>query len=264
MIFLKDSDEIEKMRAAGAIVAEALSETVASVMPGCTTRDLDIIAESVILRYGATPSFKGYRGYPCATCIAVNEEVVHGIPGTRVLREGDIVGIDLGAMLSGFHADSAVTVPVGNVSHEARRLLRVAREALFAGIQMARPAAHLTDISHAIQYYIERHGYSVVRDLVGHGIGRNMHEEPQVPNFGDPGRGPNLQPGITLAIEPMVNLGGYQVEILEDGWTVVTKDRSLSAHFEHTIAVTVNGPDILTLRRDETIPKVASFALSHT
>jgi len=255
MITLKTEDEIEKMRAAGRVVAAAMTELAASMVPGeTTTFDLDKLAEAVIRGHGAIPSFKGYKGYPNATCIAVNEEVVHGIPGPRPLRDGDIVGIDLGAILDGYHADSAITVPVGRVSPEAQKLLRVTREALFAGIQMAVAGNHLTDISYAIQDYVEGHSFSVVRDLVGHGIGRAMHEDPQVPNFGRPGRGPLLEVGMTLAIEPMVNAGGYQVETLQDGWTIVTKDRSLSAHFEHTVAITEKGPDILTLLPGEAIP----------
>lgn len=253
MITLKTREEIEKMRAAGRVVAAALTELAGSVVPGETTLGLDRLAEAVIRGHGAIPSFKGYKGYPNATCIAVNEEVVHGIPGPRALEEGDIVGIDLGAILDGYHADSAITVPVGKASPEAQSLLKVTREALFVGIRMAVDGNHLTDVSNAIQRYVESHQFSVVRELVGHGIGRAMHEEPQVPNFGKPGRGPRLEAGMTLAIEPMVNAGGYEVETLRDGWTIVTKDRSLSAHFEHTVAVMENGPDILTLRPGETI-----------
>ena len=255
MIILKSADEIEKMRAAGKVVAIALTEVAASIVPGkTTTADLDTLAEDVICRHGAIPSFKGYKGYPNATCLAINDEVVHGIPGPRRLKEGDIVGVDLGAILDGYHGDSAITVPVGRVSAEADRLIRITREALFAGIRMARVGHHLTDISHAIQEYAEKHGYSVVRDLVGHGIGREMHEDPQVPNFGRPGRGLRLKEGMTLAIEPMVNAGGYQVETMPNRWTIVTKDGSLSAHFEHTVAITKRGPEILTLRPGETIP----------
>lgn len=255
MITRKSRDEIEKMRAAGRVVASALKQLAESIVPGkTTTADMDALAEEIILRHGAIPSFKGYKGYPNATCIAINHEVVHGIPGPRLLQEGDIVGIDLGAILDGYHADSAITVPVGEVSPEAERLMKVTREALFAGIRMARAGNRLTDISHAIQEYVERHHYSVVRDLVGHGIGTSMHEEPQVPNFGRPGRGPRLEVGMTLAIEPMVNAGSPQVETLRDGWTIVTRDGSLSAHFEHTVAVTERGPDILTLRPGEIAP----------
>ncbi len=255
MIILKSGDEIEKMRAASKVVAVALTELVASIVPGqTTTADLDRLAEAVLSRYGAIPSFRGYKGYPNATCIAMNEEVVHGIPGSRRLEEGDIVGVDLGAIVDGYHGDSAITVPVGKVSEEAERLIEATRGALFVGIRMARIGNRLTDISHAIQAHVEKHGFSVVQDLVGHGIGRDMHEEPQVPNFGRPGRGPYLEEGMTLAIEPMVNAGGSEIKTLQDGWTVVTKDGSISAHFEHTVAITKDGPDILTLRPGETIP----------
>jgi methionyl aminopeptidase len=252
MIKIKTPEEVEKMRVAGQVVARTIEALVSSIVPGKTrTIDLDTLAEKVIAEHGGIPSFKGYRGYPSSVCVAINEEVVHGIPGNRAILDGDIVGIDIGAIVDGYHGDSAVTVPVGAVSDEARRLLRIAREALFRGIAQAKAGNRLQDVSHAIQEYAERHGYSVVRDLVGHGIGSEMHEEPQVPNFGKPGRGPVLKRGMTLAIEPMVNAGGYAVEQLEDRWTVVTKDRSLSAHFEHTVAVTDKEPDILTLRRDE-------------
>jgi len=254
MITLKTREEIEKMRAAGRVVAVTLAQVTASIIPGkTTTQDLDKLAESLIRQHGAVPSFKGYKGYPKSTCIAVNEEVVHGIPGSRVLREGDIVGIDLGAILHGWHGDAAITVPVGRVCEKAKQLLETTRNALYAGIRQARPGNHLTDISYAIQEYVESRGFSVVRDLVGHGIGRDMHEEPQVPNFGRPGRGPRLEVGMTLAIEPMVNVGGFRVETQRDGWTIVTKDRSLSAHFEHTVAIAETGPDILTLLPGESI-----------
>lgn len=255
MIVLKSQDEIEKMRVAGGVVAVALTELVASIVPGKTrTMDLDQLAEEILESHGAIPSFKGYKGYPNATCISVDEEVVHGIPGPRVLEEGSIVGIDLGAIVDGYHGDSAVTVPIGKVSAEAERLLTVARQSLFAGIRKAKVGNRLTDISNAIQTHAEAYGYSVVRDLVGHGIGREMHEEPQVPNFGKPGRGPELREGMTLAIEPMVNDGGHQVETLRDGWTIVTRDGGLSAHFEHTVAVLRSGPAVLTLRPGETPP----------
>lgn len=253
MIILKSNAEIEKMRAAGSVVAAALVAIRESIVPGkTTTADLDRLAEEFLESSGAIPSFKGYRGYPTVLCVAVNEEVVHGIPGPKVLNEGDIIGVDLGAIVDGYHGDSAITIPIGEVSSEAARLLKVARGSLFSGIRQARVGNRLTDISNAIQQYAESHGYSVVRDLVGHGIGRDLHEDPQVPNFGRPGRGPRLEAGMTLAIEPMVNLGGHQVEGLPDRWTVVTRDRRLSAHFEHTVAVTKSGPDILTLQDGET------------
>ncbi|HET6455676.1 MAG TPA: type I methionyl aminopeptidase [Armatimonadota bacterium] len=255
MIILKSDIEIETMRAAGQIVAVALAEMAESIVPGkTTTADLDRLADEILARHEAIPSFKGYRGYPSATCLSINEEVVHGIPGVRVLEEGDIVGIDLGAVVDGYHGDSAITLPVGEVSREAQRLIRDTRGALFAGIRMARVGNRLGDVSHAIQVYAESRGYSVVRDLVGHGIGREMHEEPQVPNFGKAGRGPDLEEGMTLAIEPMLNAGRSQIETLADGWTIVTKDRRLSAHFEHTVAIRKDGPDILTLRPGETMP----------
>jgi methionyl aminopeptidase len=252
MIRPKTPEQIEKMFVAGQVVARTLELMEKSIVPGeTTTRDLDELAERFIIEQGAIPSFKGYRGYPSTACISINEEVVHGIPGERVIHSGDIVGIDIGAIVNGWHGDSAITVPVGKVSEDAERLLRVTRAALFMGIAEARVGNNLSDISHAIQKYAEQHGYSVVRDLVGHGIGSEMHEEPQVPNFGKPGQGPVLREGMTLAIEPMVNAGGYAIKYLADKWTVVTKDNSLSAHFEHTIAVTAAGPYIMTLRRNE-------------
>ncbi|MDH7481870.1 MAG: type I methionyl aminopeptidase [Armatimonadota bacterium] len=255
MIIIKTKQEIEKMRRAGRVVAAALTQLEASIIPNkTTTADLDKLAASILEKWNAAPSFKGYRGYPAVICVAVNEEVVHGIPGPRVLKEGDIVGIDIGAIVEGYHADSAITVGVGEISPLAAKLIRVTREALFCGIAKARVGNRLTDISAAIQEHAEKNNFSVVRDLVGHGIGRSMHEDPQVPNFGRPGRGPRLEEGMTLAIEPMLNAGGYQVESLQDQWTIVTKDRSLSAHFEHTVAVTSKGPDILTLREGEEIP----------
>lgn len=249
MIIRKTAAEIEKMRAAGALVARCLKQLAESIEPGkTTTLDVDVLAEQLINGFGAVSSFKNYRGYPNTVCVAVNEEVVHGIPRRRVLQAGDILGIDLGIILDGWHADAAVTVAVGGeASREAKNLLRVAREALYKGIDAAKAGRRISDVGHAIQSYVERRGYSVVRDLVGHGIGRSLHEEPQVPNFGKPGQGVRLEEGMTLAIEPMVNAGGFEVQTLSDKWTVVTKDRSLSAHFEHTVAIGKNGPDILTL-----------------
>lgn len=237
------------MRAAGQVVACCLRDIVSQIEPGkTTTRDIDVMAEELLKKYGARSSFKNYRGYPNTVCVAVNEEVVHGIPGSRILMPGDIVGIDLGAIVDGWHGDSAVTVPVGGVaSDEASRLLKIGREALYKGIEMARPGNRLSDIGHAIQKHVEKNGYSVVRELVGHGIGRQMHEDPHVPNYGTPGKGVRLEEGMTLAIEPMVNAGSYEVETLGDNWTVVTADRLLSVHFEHTVAIRKNGPDILTL-----------------
>jgi methionyl aminopeptidase len=211
-----------------------------------TTEELNALVDEYIRSKGAEASFKGYNGYPASICASVNEEVVHGIPGKKVLKEGDIISIDVGAHKGGFHGDAAVTVPVGRIGKEARRLLDVTRSALMKGIEMARPGNHLGDISHAIQREVEEHGYSVVRKLVGHGIGRRMHEDPQVPNYGSAGRGVLLREGMVLAIEPMVNAGGHDVRVLEDDWTVVTADGSLSAHFEHTVAIRNGGPDILT------------------
>ena len=249
MIIRKTPAEIEKMRVAGAAVARCIERIVERVEPGkTTTLDIDIMAEELIREHGGISSFKNYRGYPNTVCVAVNEEVVHGIPRDRILVPGDILGIDLGMIVNGWHGDAAVTIAVGGTaSKEATRLLRVTREALYKGIEQARPGRWLSDIGHAIQEHVERNGFSVVRDLVGHGIGRSMHEDPHVPNYGRPGRGARLEEGMTFAIEPMVNAGGHRVETLGDGWTIVSKDRSLSAHFEHTVAVRRDGPDILTL-----------------
>jgi methionyl aminopeptidase len=249
MITKKTPAQIEKMRAAGAVVARCLKEIAENIEPGkTTTLDIDKMAEELIEKYKATSSFKNYRGYPNTVCVAVNEEVVHGIPSDRALMPGDILGIDLGAIVDGWHGDSAITVAIGGkASAEAMRLLRVTREALYMGIEAARPGNRLSDIGHAIQSYVEKNGYSVVRDLVGHGIGRSMHEDPHVPNYGRPGKGVRLEEGMTLAIEPMVNIGSFEVETLGDSWTVVTRDGSLSAHFEHTVAIRKDGPDILTL-----------------
>ncbi len=237
------------MRAAGLVVAHCLREIAQRIEPGkTTTLDIDVMAEELILKYHAESSFRNYRGYPNTVCVAVNEEVVHGIPGMRVLLPGDIVGIDLGAIVDGWHGDAAITVAVGGIaSDEAKHLMKITKEALFKGIEQAKPGNRLSDIGHAIQKHAEKHGCSVVRDLVGHGIGKRLHEDPHVPNYGDPKTGIRLEEGMTLAIEPMVNIGGYEVETLGDSWTVVTRDRSLSAHFEHTVAIRRNGPDILTL-----------------
>ena len=245
-IILKSPQEIEKMRSSNRIVAEILQSVVAAVRPGARTRDLNALAEELLRKYKARSAFKGYNGYPAVLCTSVNEEVVHGIPSDRVLKEGDIVSLDFGAVWEDYYGDAAITVPVGSISAEARRLLRVTEEALGKAIEQARPGNHVGDISAAIQGYVESRGFSAVRDFVGHGIGRFMHERPQIPNFGFPGRGIRLKPGMTLAIEPMINAGGYGVEVLEDGWTAVTRDRSLSAHFEHSVAVTENGPYILS------------------
>jgi methionyl aminopeptidase len=246
MIILKSDQEIAYMREAGRIVAGALEELRKAVRPEITTQELDRIAEDFIRKAGATPAFKGYHGFPGSICASVNEEVVHGIPGLRKLKSGDTVSIDVGAVINGYYGDAAITLPVGDVDAEIIRLLEITEQSLYQGITKATSDHRLTDISHAVQSYAELHGFSVVRDYVGHGIGRNMHEDPQVPNFGIPSRGPRLKPGMTLAIEPMINAGTYEVETLSDGWTVVTRDRKRSAHFEHTIAITEHGPEILT------------------
>ncbi len=247
LVTLKTEAEVAIMRRAGAIVAEMLARTRAAVRPGVTTADLDKIAAQVLKEHGAVSSFKGYYGYPATICTSVNEEIVHGIPGPRRLREGDIIGIDAGAIVDGWHADAAVSVPVGKVGVEAEKLLRVTEEALRRGIAAARPGARLGDIGAAVQTHAEREGFSVVRNYVGHGIGRAMHEPPQVPNFGAPGTGRPISPGLCIAIEPMLNAGGAGTRLLDDGWTVVTADGSLSVHFEHTLAVTAEGPVVLTL-----------------
>jgi methionyl aminopeptidase len=245
-IILKSRQEIEKMRRSNLIVAEILEALKSEVRPGVTTRELDEKATALLAKTKGRPAFKGYNGYPAALCTSVNEEVVHGIPSDRVLREGDIVSLDFGVIFEDYFGDAAITLPVGRISSEAAELLRVAEEALKRAIEKARAGNRLQDISAAVQTEVENHGFSVVRDFVGHGIGRHLHEKPQIPNFGTAGRGVRLQAGMTLAIEPMINAGGYEVEILEDGWTAVTKDRSLSAHFEHSVAVTENGPYILS------------------
>jgi methionyl aminopeptidase len=248
MVTLKSEREIERMRASGKVVAEVLQALEAQVRPGMATAELDRLAESIIRAHeGARPAFKGYGGFPASICASVNEEVVHGIPSkSRTLEAGDIVGIDVGVLMDGYHADAARTFAVGPVTEETRRLLSVTQSALEAGIDAARPGARLGDVSAAIQNVAEAAGFSIVRDLVGHGIGQHLHEDPQVPNFGVEGRGLELEPGLVIAIEPMVNVGGSDVRTLEDAWTIVTIDGSLSAHFEHTVAITENGPDILT------------------
>lgn len=246
MIEVKNREQLDRMRSAGRIVAEVLEIMKEMVKPGVSTEELDEAAEEHIRSYGAVPAFKGYNGFPATLCTSINEEVVHGIPGLRALKNGDIISIDCGALYHGYYGDSAITLPVGDISEDNKRLLTVCDESLKLGIAQSWKGNRLFDISYAIQSYVERNGMSVVRDYVGHGIGTKMHEEPQLPNFGKPGRGPRLEVGMALAIEPMVNLGGYNVETLEDEWTVVTKDRRASAHFEHTIAITENGPEILT------------------
>ncbi len=246
MITIKSKQELAYMREAGRIVALAFAELKKAIEPGVTTGELDRLAQDFILAQGGRPAFLGLYGFPASICTSVNEEVVHGIPGLRKLENGDIISIDIGVEINGYFGDGAVTFPVGEISAEAKRLLQVTEEALYAGIARARVGYRLSDISHAIQEYVESRGFSVVRDYVGHGIGKSMHEEPQVPNFGRPGRGPRLRPGMTLAIEPMINAGTHEVCLCADNWTVVTKDAKLSAHFEHTVAVTDGEPEILT------------------
>jgi methionyl aminopeptidase len=249
VIVCRSAAELEKMRTAGRLVGEVLTELTSRIAPGVTTAELDEVAEARIRSAGAIPAFKGYHGYPATICASINEEVIHGIPsGRRVLNEGDIVSIDVGASLDGYFGDSAVTLAVGQVSENAATLLRVTEEALYKAIERVRPGARISDIGHAVQQHVEAYGFSVVREFVGHGIGQRMHEEPQVPNYGEPGRGLRLTEGMVLAIEPMVNAGKPAVKVLADGWTAVTRDGSLSAHFEHTVAVTADGPWILTAR----------------
>lgn len=242
MIILKSPEEIEVMAKASRLVAETLQLLKRHIRPGVATDELDRLAEEFIRSRGGKPAFKGYRSYPKTLCISVNDQVVHGIPSKRVLKEGDIVGLDLGAIVDGFYGDSAMTLPVGAIDEKAAELLRVTEAALYAGIEQAVVGNRLSDISHAVQERAESAGFSIVTDFVGHGIGRQLHEEPQVPNYGKPGQGPRLQAGMVLAIEPMVNMGRSEVRVLEDQWTAVTKDGSLSAHFEHTIAIQPSGP----------------------
>jgi methionyl aminopeptidase len=247
MIILKSEKEIERIREAGKIVKGVIDRLKKAVVPGVTTKYLDKIASDYIFSKKATPAFLGYRGFPASICTSKNYEVVHGIPNDIPLKNGDIISIDVGVLLNNYYADAAITLPVGRISKEAENLISVAKMALEESIKEAVVGNRVLDISHKIQSITEDAGYSVVRDFVGHGIGRNMHEEPQIPNFGEKGKGPRLKKGMVFCLEPMINQGGYEVEVLEDGWTVATKDRSLSAHFEHTILVTEDYPEILTL-----------------
>lgn len=246
MVILKLPDEIERARASSQIVAEVLNRLRDKVKPGVTTKELDRFAEEVARKRGAKTAFKGYRGYPYSLCTSVNEEVVHGMPSERILIEGDIISLDFGVIYNGFFGDAAITLPVGKITDTARKLIEVTEQSLYAGIEQAKKGNRLGDISSSVQQAVEPPGFSVVRDFVGHGIGRNLHEDPQIPNYGKKGRGIELKSGMILAIEPMVNQGSYRVKILEDGWTVVTEDGMLSAHFEHSVAITENGPDILS------------------
>lgn len=247
MINIKSPHELELMRKAGRLTALARKAAADAVKPGATTDDIDRVVRSTIEEAGATPSFLGYGGFPASACVSVNDEVIHGIPSkTRVIQEGDIVKVDVGAFLNGFHGDCAATIPCGEVSGEARRLIEVTRQSFYEGIKFAREGNRIYDISHAIQTYVEAHGFSVVRAYVGHGVGAELHESPEVPNFGRPGHGVRLQRGMTLAIEPMVNAGVYEIKVLPDGWTVKTRDGRLSAHYENSIAITDGEPEILT------------------
>ena len=251
MIVCKSASELARMRTANALVADVLGALKAMVLTGVTTLDLDAVAESLVRDGGAEPAFKGYRGYPATLCTSVNEEVVHGIPSKRPLKAGDIVSLDVGVLLDGFYGDSALTVPVGEISVAAAKLLSVTEQSLERAISAVRVGARVSDLGHAVQHYVEANGYSVVREFVGHGIGTKLHEEPQIPNYGEPGQGPRLAEGMVLAIEPMVNVGSATVKILKDGWTAVTSDGNLSAHFEHTVAVTAEGAEVLTRRSSE-------------
>ncbi len=247
MIVLKSEREIGLMRQAGHILADVMDRLRATVEAGMSTFEVDQDVEAFIVQRGARPAFKGYRGFPATVCISLNEEVVHGIPSIRRrIKDGDIVGLDLGCIVDGYYADCAFTLAVGSVPQGVQKLLDVTRESLDLAIKECWPGRRLSDVSHAVQSHVEAHGLAVVRAFVGHGIGRALHEEPQVPNFGDPGRGPQLRPGMVLALEPMVTMGSWEVKILEDGWTAVTKDGSLAAHFEHTVAVTEGEPEVLT------------------
>jgi methionyl aminopeptidase len=246
MIILKTKAELEIMREAGRIVALTHRELAKAIKPGVTTKELDELAETFIRSKGAVPSFKGYGGFPGSICASVNEELVHGIPGKRALQEGDIISIDIGVQFQGYHGDSAWTYAVGKISEEDQRLMQVTEESLYKGLEMALPGNRLTDISHAIQVHAEAAGFTIVREYVGHGIGQHLHEDPQIPNYGPPNRGPRLKPGMVLAIEPMVNAGERYVRTLEDNWTVVTVDGKRCAHYEHTVAITEDGYEILT------------------
>ena len=259
MVTLKSAREIEAMRRSGAITSRVLTGLIKAARPGMTTNELDALAERGIRQAGGVPTFKGYNGFPGSICASVNDEVVHGIPGSRVLREGDLLSIDIGTTLDGYVSDSAVTIPIGNIAQAARRLLEVTQECLTIGIAQMQRGNHVGDIGAAVQGHAERHGYGVVRELVGHGVGRAMHEEPQVPNYGQAGTGLELRPGLVLALEPMITLGGPKIRILGDGWTVVTADGKLAAHFEHTIAVTEEGPRILTLRDYAEHPEIERY-----
>ncbi|KPK99923.1 MAG: methionine aminopeptidase [candidate division Zixibacteria bacterium SM23_73_3] len=247
MIELKTEREIQIIKDNGKILAKTVRLIGERITPGTKTKELDYLAEDFIKKHGAYPAFKGYRGFPSSICVSINNEVVHGIPGERVIQEGEIVSVDIGVFKDGYYADGAYTYPVGEVPTEAQRLVWVTQQALESALPFVREGGYLSDISFAIQSFVEENGFSVVRDLVGHGIGKRMHEEPQIPNFGAPGQGVMLKKGMVLAIEPMVNVGSYEIDTRDDHWTIVTRDGSLSAHFEHTVAVTENGAEVLTV-----------------
>lgn len=250
MISLKSPREIEAMRRAGRITAQARALAGSMVAPGVTTLEIDKAVRRFIESQGAKPSFLGYSGFPGSACISVNEEVIHGIPGPRVLKEGDIVSVDVGAFIGGFHGDCAATYACGQISDEAKKLIEVTQQSFWEGIKFARPGQRVSDISHAVQQYVESNGCSVVRDFIGHGVGAKLHEAPEVPNFGPAGHGPRLLPGMTIAVEPMVNAGDWRVKVLKDGWTTVSLDGSLTAHYENTILITEDGPEVLTVTED--------------
>ena len=247
MIWLKSNAEIAKMRKAGRLTGETLNAVEAVIRPGVTTKEISDFVDDFITKHGGIPSFKGYGGFPAAACVSVNDTVVHGIPDNTKIREGDIVSVDVGAIIEGYHGDAARTFAVGAITPEAAKLIEVTKQSFFEGIKFAQPGYRIGDISSAVQTYAESFGYGVVRSLVGHGVGRELHEEPDVPNFGRPGKGARLAVGMTLAIEPMINAGTYKVNVLDDGWTVKTNDGSLSAHYENSVAITDNGLEILTL-----------------
>jgi methionyl aminopeptidase len=251
VIIYKSEEEIRSMRRSNQIVAKILSELGMMIKPGIQTKDLDEYAERRTREMDAVPAFKGYRGYPASLCTSINEEIVHGIPSSRTLRSGDIISLDFGVVYDGFYGDAAVTYPVGEITPPAEKLIATARESFTKGVAKVKEGNRLSDVSYAIQSHVESQGFSVIRSFVGHGIGFSLHEEPQIPNFGSPGRGPKLRSGMVLAIEPMIAIGNWEVEILSDNWTAVTKDRSLSAHYEHTVALTQNGVEILSLPEDE-------------
>ena len=247
MIVIHSEKELNLIRASSKIVAEVLFNLQKFINPGITTNELDGIAEELIRERGGEPAFKGYKGFPAAICASVNEEIIHGIPGEKILKDGDIISVDIGVKYKGYFGDSAITVPLGKIEPEIEKLIRVTEKSLFEGIEKARTDNRLSDISHAIQSHVEKNGFSIVRDFVGHGIGSSLHEEPQIPNFGEPGQGPKLKPGMVLAIEPMVNAGTPEVEIKDDKWTAITRDKKPSAHFEHTVIITDKEPEITTL-----------------